>query len=106
MDVNGFLKYTELGASFMPYINEDRRQELNSLVNRMHVSDIRNAGELNYLITNLVIAYLGEDYNYQKLNDVMGALTGANMELYRRVVADYENAKRDENGDVYDLLNS
>jgi hypothetical protein len=40
-------------------------------------------------------------FNYQTCNDVMGALTGANMEFYRRFVADYEDTKIRDNGDVY-----
>ncbi|MDC3283262.1 hypothetical protein OAV41_01680 [Planctomycetota bacterium] len=39
--------------------------------------------------------------NYQQCNDVMGALTGAQLEFYRRFVADYEDTKIRDNGDVY-----
>ena len=61
-------------------------------------------GELNYCITVLVTAYLKRKvpFGYQHLNDVMGALTGAQLELYRRVTATYEDAKAAQNGDVYD----
>ena len=63
-----------------------------------------NAGELQYCIAMLVKAYLTRKapFRYQEINDVMGALAGAQMEFYRRVVADYENAKEKANGDVYD----
>ena len=60
------------------------------------------AGELNYAITKLLIAYVGSFApSYQKLNDVIGALEGAKAEFIRRVVAPYEEQKIRENGDVY-----
>ena len=61
-------------------------------------------GELNYCITVLAKDYLKRKapFGYQHLNDVMGALTGAQLELYRRVTATYEDAKAVQNGDVYD----
>jgi hypothetical protein len=37
---------------------------------------------------------------YDMLNTVMGVLTCAQMELYRRKAASYEDAKAIENGDV------
>ena len=60
-------------------------------------------GELNYCITVLVTDYLKRKapFGYQHLNDVMGALTGAQLELYRRVTATYENEAKNRNGDVY-----
>jgi hypothetical protein len=38
---------------------------------------------------------------YKTINDILGALEGAKMEFYRRVVVKYEDSKREENGDVY-----
>lgn len=62
----------------------------------------RNAGELNYAITDLIQFYLGSAPNYQRYNDVLGALEGAKLELYRRRIAPYEDTKIKQNGDVYD----
>lgn len=39
--------------------------------------------------------------SYQTCNDVMGAISGAGYEFYRRIVAPYEEGKIAENGDVY-----
>jgi hypothetical protein len=63
-----------------------------------------NAGELQYCFAVLIKAYLMRKapFRYQEINDVMGALAGAQMEFYRVVVADYESAKCEQNGDVYD----
>ena len=38
---------------------------------------------------------------YQTMNDIIGALEGAKLEFYRRVVVPYENDKIEQNGDVY-----
>jgi hypothetical protein len=59
-------------------------------------------GELNYLLTQMALAYLAaRGLNYAHANDVVGALESAKQEFYRRIVAPYEERKRAENGDVY-----
>ena len=61
-----------------------------------------SAGELNYLFTRLALQYVkAKGESYQVYNDVMGALEAAKHELYRCKIAEYENKKRAENGDVY-----
>ena len=85
----------------MPYIKSEDRAKFENLVKDMCLSKINTAGELNYLITRLVHSFLSQkSENYQSYNDAMGALTGANLELYRRFVAPYENDKITLNGDV------
>ena len=80
----------------MPYIKSNRRQDVEFNV------DIRNAGELNYYITKALCNYLiWNGVTYQKINDCIGALEAAKLELYRRVVIPYEDKKIKENGDVY-----
>ena len=60
------------------------------------------AGELNFAITAVVDSYIARrGLNYQALNDAIGALECAKLELYRRVVSPYEDTKIKENGDVY-----
>ena len=81
----------------MPYIDEVRRVKLLEFNDQP-----QNAGELNFLITNLITKYIfmkGE--KYQNYNDVIGALEGAKLEIYRRKIAPYEDIKMRENGDVY-----
>lgn len=78
----------------MPYIPQQNRKgaETSPL----------SPGELNFAITKLVLDYY--QYlipNYQHINDVLGAIEGAKLEFYRRVVAPYEDLKIKENGDVY-----
>ncbi|MDE2097000.1 MAG: hypothetical protein KGL39_07125 [Patescibacteria group bacterium] len=79
----------------MPYTTPGRRVRLESSAVRPET-----AGELNYAITKLLIAY-AQPLSYQKINDVLGALEGAKAEFYRRVAAPYEDIKIQENGDVY-----
>ena len=81
----------------MPYIEKMRRVKLLEFNDQP-----QNAGELNFLITNLITKYMfmkGE--KYQHYNDIIGALEGAKFEIYRRRVALYEEKKIKENGDVY-----
>lgn len=82
----------------MPYINAGRRADFDDNPRE----PIEEAGELNYLVTELIKRYLGNKPNYQRYNDVLGALEGAKLELYRRQVAPYEDVKIGLNGDVYE----
>jgi hypothetical protein len=77
----------------MPYVSPERR-------NIWHGLD--NPGQLNYMITTLIVDYLETNgLSYQTINDVVGALVCAKDEFTRRVVVDYEDRKREDNGDVY-----
>ena len=59
-------------------------------------------GSLNYQITCLIRTYIQVNgLNYQRINDVLGALEGAKLEFYRRVAVPYERGKMEANGDVY-----
>ncbi|WP_404802935.1 DUF6899 family protein [Marinobacter denitrificans] len=82
----------------MPYINTIDRPRLDE------GAVPRTAGELNYAITKLVDAYLLEvGLNYAHLNDAIGVLECAKLELYRRIAAPYEDQKISTNGDVYSI---
>lgn len=83
----------------MPYINQAMRDQLDAM--RLKTITCLNAGELNYCFTVLVKEYLAHHgTSYRHLNDCIGALEGAKLELYRRTVAPYEDEKIEENGDV------
>ena len=82
----------------MPYIKAERRKELD---HHHGLASPDTAGELNYEITKLLIAYCHEHgLSYQRINDCIGACYGAAQEFYRRVAAPYENEKIAENGDL------
>lgn len=83
----------------MPYIKSNLRPGLFPTSDNVP----SNPGELNFMVTRLINDYmLSQPFNYQVINDIIGALEGAKMEFYRRVVIPYEDRKIIENGDVYD----
>jgi hypothetical protein len=59
------------------------------------------SGEVNYIVTRLLLAWLGDRPSYGKFNEAIGVLECAKLELYRRAVAPYEDDKAVTNGDVY-----
>jgi len=80
----------------MPYIDPHRRDSV-------ECGDVWSEGELNYAITMLVrkwIALKG-GLSYANFNAAVGVLECAKLELYRRMVAPYEDEKARLNGDVY-----
>lgn len=96
--------YLEIETRYMPYVNDKARREL---VFRFETRLPSSPGELNYCLTEVINDYLyefetkGIPFNYQLINDVLGALEGAKLEFYRRKVVPYEDQKITENGDVY-----
>lgn len=93
----------------MPYISEDQKRIYTSLIKEIEDNPANSVGQLNFLITTLIKSYMdGKDRyvvptsKYQTINDIMGALSSAQAEFYRRVAVNYEKTKIDENGDVYD----
>jgi hypothetical protein len=81
----------------MPYIKQERREAIRA------GAKPQDAGELNFAVTMLMDGYLSEKggIRYAHLNEVVGALECAKLELYRRVAAPYEDKKINEAGDVY-----
>ena len=81
----------------MPYIRQERREAI------LAGAKPQDAGELNFAITALVDNYLKDRgaMRYAHLNEVIGAMDCAKLELYRRVAAPYEDKKIAESGDVY-----
>jgi hypothetical protein len=81
----------------MPYIKKERRDAI------MSGDEPRDAGELNFALTTIVDKYLQNrgGLRYAHINEVVGALECAKLELYRRVAAPYEDQKMKESGDVY-----
>jgi hypothetical protein len=78
----------------MPYIKPESRSLANFLP--------KTAGELNYSFTKTALHYIAKrGLCYQTINDIIGALEGCKLEMYRRLVAPYEDKKIEENGDVY-----
>lgn len=81
----------------MPYIPQPERVDL-KVTGRP-----RTPGQLNYAITALLNRYIADRHGvtYGTVNEIVGVLECAKLELYRRVAAPYEDRKCAENGDVY-----
>ncbi len=82
----------------MPYIKSAKRRRW--IDDRVDMS-LTGVGELNYAITRLISNYLGPEMDYARLNNITGVLHDVAVEFDRRVVAPYEDMKKEENGDVY-----
>ena len=88
----------------MPYIPNPQRLEANKIMREEGFMQYvpSNAGELNYIVTTLIDNYLNYvGIRYAHVNEMMGALECCKLELYRRIVAPYEDQVADKNGDAY-----
>jgi hypothetical protein len=84
----------------MPYIKSHKRYDFDEVLDQLPVPS--GPGELNYLFTKIALKFLKrfDPPAYDDFNDVIGALEGAKLELYRRHVVPYEDIKIRMNGDV------
>lgn len=79
----------------MPYIPKRHRQ--------FAFSTPKTPGELNYSISDRVDYYISMNgISYDTYNTIIGVLECAKLEVYRRLVAEYEDVKLHQNGEVYE----
>lgn len=84
----------------MPYITKDRRERYIDIVQNLFINDDTvTAGEINYLLTEIIASFTGPELSYEKINTVIGILECCKLELYRRLSA-YEDIKLRQNGDT------
>jgi hypothetical protein len=84
----------------MPYIKQEDRSILDNIV-KIFLCYGNDKGKLNYFLFKLckeMAKSNGESYNFYK--DYLGELECAKLEIYRRLIARYEDKKIKENGDV------
>ena len=85
----------------MPYIKDEDRPKILNKIKSLSM-DIENEGELNYAISKLIdllIQKWGEKYsNYNK---IAGVISCVDKEVYRKLVAVYEDEKERENGTIW-----
>jgi hypothetical protein len=89
----------------MPYVKKEVRvlldTEIEGLAAKIRRLPLEETdGALNYTITQLLV--LQYPTRYWHFNRLLGVLEAVKQEFYRRVVAPYEDKKKEENGDVYD----
>lgn len=91
----------------MPYIRPEEREwiakdglaKLEDTIS--HANGGSWTGLANYIVTRIMLAFIGPEVRYAQLNAAIGVLECVRLELYRRVAAGYEDEKARENGDVY-----
>jgi hypothetical protein len=87
----------------LPYIPESDRKHFDPYIDALAVA-ISTPGEFNYVISALIqriIEDFDDPVHYEDYNSILGVLDAAKLEYYARVMRVYEDAKKDENGDVY-----
>jgi len=90
----------------MPYLTDDARAKIddhiNGIIDVLVNTDVSVPGGLNYAICRVadgVTAAKGESYSIY--NTLLGSVEAAKLEIYRRMVAPYEDVKCRANGEVF-----
>ena len=81
----------------MPYIEDYLRNELDSIVGEMSYA-VKVDGDLNYILFKFCKENIRPSYNNYK--NFIGELNECVAEIRRRLLAPYEDLKRQENGDI------
>ena len=89
----------------MPYIKKENREkvdkEINALIEKIIETPANELnGTLNYIITRLLESSMTGEIRYNKINNMVGVLECAKMEMYDRIAKPYEFKKMCEEGDV------
>jgi len=82
----------------MPYIKQEYRVRCDEVIKKMKEESIQANGELNYILYKFCKETVEPSYNNYK--NFIGELHQCATEIERRILADYENLKIIENGDV------
>jgi len=82
----------------MPYIKADRRRFMDEVVDEMAGQGVKADGDLNYILYKYCKDYIKPSYNNYK--NFCGELRQCATEIERRLLANYEDLKIEENGDV------
>jgi hypothetical protein len=90
----------------MPYIPQTQRNDIHEdLIDQGLDWTPENAGELNYTVSTFIANYIRtKGLKYAIVNEMIGALECAKLELSRVIIGPYEDIKIHENGPVYDNI--
>jgi hypothetical protein len=88
----------------MPYVTQEKRDRLDE-----DLLGSKTAGELGYVLGVICDTYLVNSgaesdtgaFRYQHICDVLGTLESIKLDLFREVIAPYEEGVQRDNGDVY-----
>jgi hypothetical protein len=91
----------------MPYIPQQQRIDIHNDLLDDELGGLNwtpeNAGELNFLVSTFIANYIKtKGLKYAVVNEMVGALECAKLELNRVIIGPYEDIKIAENGPVYD----
>ena len=83
----------------MPYITKVKRERIDWIIDNLiaELDDSGFIGSLNYTLFRMAKQLC---FRYRDYAEFFGELESAKAEIYRRLVAPYENEKIKENGDV------
>ena len=86
----------------MPYIKAVDRARWSSALAQIlpRIHPVTPKGELNYLISQLIIARIGDNLSYAHLSETRDVLLDVWDEVGRKVLHPYEDLKISENGDL------
>lgn len=82
----------------MPYVKQERRPDLDEIVDLMRHKVIEADGDLNYILFKYCKYWIKPSYNNYK--NFRGELMETWAEIGRRLIGPYEKKKIIENGDV------
>jgi len=82
----------------MPYVNQERRGELDLVVISMARADICANGDLNYVLHKFALRHV--PLNYNSIKNYIGELEETIAEIRRKILAPYEEIKEKENGKI------
>lgn len=82
----------------MPYVTQDKRPTLDTLVEIMQSMGISGNGDLNYVLFKYCKYHIKPGYNNYK--NFLGELDECRAEIRRKLLGPYEDKKIQENGDV------
>ena len=82
----------------MPYVKNNRRDKLNEVVDKMVEAGVLADGDLNYILYKFCKYNVKPSYNGYK--NYCGELRQCATEIERRILANYEDGKITQNGDV------
>lgn len=90
----------------MPYILEKERGKYEDAIKQIldvlpdPKTTYSTAGELNFIISTIIFRLFERNPCYKTGNDLMGVLSAAQAEFYRRKLSILEDEKIIQNGDI------
>lgn len=87
----------------MPYLIQTSRERVDEELMELGIQWApENAAELNFAVSSFIAKHLEtQGVSYSAINEMIGALECAKLELYRVLASPYEDTKMQQNGGVY-----